>query len=120
MLFRGKPKPATLIHTLVGAWQADTSSGDVRGKITAIFNTDGSWLTRNQMEIRGVAADPITQTGRYRVEALDKQRFRLFTIDDDGRPISTTTRTFIDSNTMINDVGRITFRRVDTQEHPLN
>jgi hypothetical protein len=120
MLFRGKPKPATLIHTLVGAWQADTSSGDVRGKITAIFNTDGSWLTRNQMEIRGVAADPITQTGRYRIEALDKQRFRLFTIDEDGRPISTTTRTFIDSNTMINDVGRITFRRVDTQEHPLN
>jgi len=113
MLFRGKPKSATLIHTLVGEWRADTLSGDVKGEITAIYNTDGSYMTRNRMEIRGVQAPPVTQTGRYRVEPLDKQRFRLFTVDEDGHPVSATVRTFVDSNTMINEVGRITFRRVD-------
>jgi len=113
MLFRGKPKSATLIHTLVGEWRAETLSGDVKGEIIAIFNTDGSYLTRNQMEIRGVQAAPVTQTGRYRVEPLDKQRFRLFTVDEDGHPVSATVRTFVDSNTMINEVGRITFHRVD-------
>jgi hypothetical protein len=120
MLFRGKPKPATLIHTLIGEWHAETLSGDVKGEITAVFNTDGSYQTRNQMEIRGVQANPVTQTGRYRIEPLDKQRFRLFTIDENGQPISTTIRTFVDSNTMINEVGRITFHRVDAREHPLN
>ena len=72
MLFRGKPKPATLVHTLVGAWRAETLSGDVKGEILAWFHEDGSYLTRNQMEIRGVAAQPVTQTGRYRVEPLDR------------------------------------------------
>jgi hypothetical protein len=120
MLFRGKPKQATLIHTLVGEWRADTLSGDVKGEIIAIFNTDGSYLTRNRMEIRGVIANPVVQTGRYRVEPLDKQRFKLFTVDENGQPVSATVRTFVDSNTMINDVGRITFHRVDSQEHRLN
>lgn len=120
MLFRGKQKPASLAHTLVGEWRAETLSGDVRGEITALFNTDGSYLTRNQMEVRGVASTLVTQTGRYRIEPVDKQRFKLFTIDDNGQPLSTTTRTFIDSNTMINEVGRITFRRVDSGEHPFN
>jgi hypothetical protein len=120
MLFRGKPKPATLVHTLVGAWRADTHSGDVKGEILAYFNEDGSYLTRNQMEIRGVPAHPVTQTGRYRVEPLDRTRFKLFTIDENGQPLSTTIRTFIDNNTMINEVGRITFHRVDSNEHPLN
>jgi hypothetical protein len=120
MLFRSKVKPATLVHTLVGAWRADTLSGDVKGEITAIFNTDGSYLTRNQMEIRGVPAHPVTQTGRYRIEPIDKQRFRLFTIDENGQPLSATVRTFVNSNTMINEVGRITFTRVDSEEHPLN
>lgn len=120
MLFRGKPKPATLVHTLIGAWRADTVSGDVKGEITAIFNADGTYMTRNQMEVRGVPTHPVTHTGRYRVEALDRTRFKLFTIDDNGQPLSSTVRTFIDNNTMINDVGRITFHRVDSAEHPLN
>ena len=120
MLFRGKQKPASLAHTLVGEWHAQTLSGDVRGEITAIFNTDGSYQTQNRMEIRGVPATPVTQTGRYRIEAIDKQRFKLFTIDDNGQPLSATTRTFVDSNTMINEVGRITFRRVDSGDHPFN
>ena len=113
MLFRGKPKPATLVHTLVGAWRAETLSGDVKGEILAWFHEDGSYLTRNQMEIRGVAAQPVTQTGRYRVEPLDRTRFKLFTIDENGQPLSSTVRTFIDNDTMINEVGRITFRRID-------
>ena len=120
MLFRGKPKPATLVHTLVGAWRADTLSGDVKGEIIAWFNEDGSYLTRNRMEIRGIAAPPVTQAGRYRVEALDRTRFKLFTIDENGQPLSTTVRTFIDNDTMINEVGRITFHRVDAEAHPLN
>lgn len=120
MLFRGKSKPASLAHTLVGAWRADTMSGDVKGEITAIFNTDGSYLTRNRMEIRGVPADPVTQAGRYRIEALDKQRFKLFTIDENGQPMSTTTRTFVDNDTMINEVGRITFRRIEAGDHLIN
>ncbi len=120
MLFRGKPKSATLIHTLVGEWKADTLSGDVKGEITAIFNTDGSYLTRNQMEIRGVTANPVVQTGRYRVEPLDKQRFRLFTVDENGHALSTTVRTFVDSNTMVNEIGPITFHRVDSVERTLN
>lgn len=120
MLFRGKPKPAALIHTLVGAWRAETLSGDVKGEILAYFNADGSYLTRNRMEIRGVAAQPLTQTGRYRVEALDKTRFKLFSIDENGQPLSSTVRTFIDQDTMVNEVGRITFHRVATDEHPLN
>jgi hypothetical protein len=120
MLFRGKQKPASLAHTLVGEWHAETLSGDVRGEITAVFNTDGSYQTRNRMEIRGVPAPPVTQTGRYRIEPIDKQRFKLFTIDDNGQPLSATVRTFVDSNTMINEVGRITFRRTESGDHPFN
>jgi hypothetical protein len=113
----GKPKP-NLWHAraLVGEWRADTLSGDVRGEITAVFNADGSFTTRNRMDVRGVASDPITQVGRYRVEGIDKTRFRLFTIDENGSPVSTTIRTFIDHNTMMNDVGRITFRRVMAEQ----
>ena len=119
MFFNGKPKTTSFTRTLVGEWRADTSSGDVKGEITAVFNTDGSYLTRNQMEIRGVIADPVTQTGRYRIEAVDKQRFKLFTIDENGQPLSTTIRSFVDKNTMLNEVGRITFRRIEQPEQPL-
>ncbi len=119
MLFGGKPKPTLFSRTLVGEWRADTTSGDVKGEITAVFNTDGSYLTRNRMEIRGVPADPVTQSGRYRIEAVDKARFKLFTIDENGQPISTTVRSFPDKNTMVNEVGRITFKRVEQPEQPL-
>jgi hypothetical protein len=115
----GKPKPTSFTRFLVGEWRAETLSGDVKGQITAVFNTDGTYLTRNQMEVRGVPADPVTQTGRYRIEAVDKQRFKLFTIDENGAPLSTTIRHFPDRNTMINEVGRITFKRVDQTEQPL-
>jgi hypothetical protein len=120
MFFNGKPKQAGFSRTLVGEWQADTLSGDVKGEITAVFNTDGSYLTRNRMEIRGVPAAPVTQTGRYRIEPVDKVRFRLLTIDENGQPVSTTIRSFVDDNTMLNEVGRITFHRVDSGDHPIN
>jgi hypothetical protein len=120
MFFNGKPKQATFSRTLVGEWRADTLSGDVKGEITAVFNTDGSYMTRNRMEIRGVPAAPVTQTGRYRIEPVDKLRFRLLTIDENGQPLSTTIRSFVDDNTMLNEVGRITFRRVDSVENSLN
>jgi hypothetical protein len=119
MFFNGKPKPTSFSRTLVGEWRADTSSGDVKGEITAVFNTDGSYLTRNQMEIRGVPADPVTQTGRYRIEAVDKLRFKLFTIDENGQPLSTTVRSFVDKNTMLNEIGHITFKRVEQPQQPL-
>lgn len=119
MLFRSKPNPTTFARTIVGEWRAETLSGDVKGEITAIFNKDGSYQTRNRMEIRGVPADPVTQTGRYRIEAVDKQRFKLFTIDENGQPLSTTVRSFVNRDTMLNEVGRITFRRVDAGEQPL-
>lgn len=117
----GKPsKPAhSITRTLVGEWRADTTSGEVRGAITAIFNTDGTFMTRNQMDVRGVPTDPLTHVGRYRVEPIDKQRFRLFTVDENNTPISTTVRTFIDANTMVNEIGRITFRRILGDSHEL-
>lgn len=109
----GKPKAQNFTRTLVGEWRAETMSGGVKGEITAVFNTDGTFMTRNQMEIRGVMANPVTQTGRYRIETIDKNRFRLSTIDENGAPISTTVRTFVNRNTMVNEVGRITFLRID-------
>ena len=108
----GKPKASGFHKTLVGEWKADTLSGDVKGEITAVFHTDGTFFTRNKMEVRGVPADPVTHTGRYRIEAVDKSRFKLFTIDENGAPLSATVRTFVDRNTMMNEVGRITFRRI--------
>ena len=118
MLF-GKPKPQNFTRTLVGEWTADTLSGDVKGHIMSVFNTDGTYVTRNRMEVRGVPADPVTHTGRYRVEAVDKTRFKLFTIDENGQPVSATVRTFVDRNTMVNEVGRITFKRVEQPLQPL-
>jgi len=112
MLFGRKPKPASFSRTLVGEWRADTLSGDVKGEITAVFHADGSFMTHNRMEIRGVPAPPVIQTGRYRIEPVDKLRFRLFTIDENGQPVSNTVRSFVDPDTMLNEVGRITFRRV--------
>ena len=40
-------------------------------------------------------------------------------IDENGQPLSTTIRSFVDNNTMLNEVGRITFRRVEQPEQPL-
>ncbi len=120
MFFGGKSKHPVFSRTLVGEWRADTLSGDVKGEITAVFNTDGSYLTRNKMEVRGVPTPPVTQTGRYRVEPVDKNRFRLLTIDENGLPLSATIRSFVNENTMLNEVGRITFHRVDAVEHPIN
>src|SRR5262245_31960997 len=77
MFSRAKPDKS-ITRTLVGEWRADTSSGEVRGAITATFNTDGTFVTRNQMDVRGVPSDPLTHVGRYRVEPIDRQRFRLF------------------------------------------
>jgi hypothetical protein len=118
-MFFGKSKTNNFSRNLVGEWRADTLSGDVKGEITAIFHADGAFMTRNKMEVRGVAAVPVTQTGRYRIEPVDKQRFKLFTIDENGQPVSTTVRHLVDRNTMVNEVGRITFRRVEEELKPL-
>lgn len=113
----GKPKSGDgFLRVLVGEWHADTSSGDVTSSITAEFTADGAFQTHNVMEIRGVAKPMATQVGRFRIEAVDKQRFRLLTIDENGAPLSATVRTFIDRDTMVNEVGRITFHRVRPSE----
>ncbi|MDZ4759846.1 MAG: hypothetical protein SGJ21_02070 [Alphaproteobacteria bacterium] len=109
----GKPKTGEAFsRQIIGEWRAETASGDVTGAITAVFSEDGSFLTRNRLDVRGVEGDRSTQVGRFRIEPVDKQRFRLFTIDDNGVPLTTTTRTFLDRDTMVNEVGAITFRRV--------
>lgn len=113
----GTRKPViSITRTLVGEWRAETISGDVRGVITATFNSDGTFLTRNQLDRRGIPADPVTQVGRYRVEPLDKLRFRLFTVDENGAPMSSTVRSFVDKDTMVNEVGNITFHRAPAPE----
>lgn len=112
-LMFGKPKAApSFARSLVGEWRAETSSGEVTSTITAIFNEDGSFVVRNQMDVRGAHALPVTQAGRYRVEPIDKQKFKLHTIDENGVPLTSTLRTFVDKDTMVNEVGAITFRRV--------
>lgn len=108
----GKRKPVVSItRTLVGEWHAETTSGDVRGVITAVFNSDGTFLTRNQLDRRGIPTDPVTQVGRYRVEPIDKDRFRLFTVDENGQPLATAVRAFVDNDTMVNEGGKVTFKR---------
>ncbi len=83
----GKTKAApSFARTLVGEWRAETVSGEVTSAITAIFNEDGSFVIRNQMDVRGARTGPVMQAGRYRVEAVDRQRFRLHTIDENGAP----------------------------------
>lgn len=108
----GKRKPVVSItRTLVGEWHAETTSGDVRGVITAVFNSDGTFMTRNQLDRRGIPTDPVTQVGRYRVEPIDKDRFKLFTVDENGQPLATAVRAFVDNDTMINEGGKVTFKR---------
>lgn len=115
-LMFGKTKAApSFARTLVGEWRAETVSGEVTSAITAIFSEDGSFVVRNQMDVRGARTGPVTQAGRYRVEPVDRQRFRLHTIDENGVPLTSTMRTLIDNDTMTNEVGRITFRRVAAQ-----
>lgn len=109
----GKPKSGdSFLKTLIGDWRAETASGDVHSLIEATFNADGSFQTRTHIDIRGVPKPPSTQVGRFRLEAVDKQRFKLLAIDDNGAPLSTTVRAFINRDTMVNEVGRITFHRV--------
>lgn len=113
VLVFGKPKPApSFARQLVGEWKAETASGDVTSVITAVYGEDGSFLIRNQMGVRGAQSGPTTQAGRYRVEPIDKQKFKLHTIDENGSPLTSTLRTFLDKDTMVNEVGAITFKRV--------
>ena len=44
----GKPKAQNFTRTLVGEWRAETMSGGVKGEITAVFNTDGTFMTRTR------------------------------------------------------------------------
>ena len=112
-LMFGKPKAApSFARSLVGEWRAETASGEVTSAITAVYNEDGSFIVRNKLDVRGAPAGPVTQAGRYRVEPIDKQKFKLHTIDENGLPLTSTLRTFLDKDTMINEVGRITFKRV--------
>ncbi len=110
-MFGKQKKPDTFSGRLIGEWRAETVSGDVHGAITAIFREDGTFLTRNQLDVRGKAAAPISQAGRYRVEPVDRTRFKLFMIDENGAPLATSLRTFVDEQTMLTEIGRISFRR---------
>jgi hypothetical protein len=120
-MFFGKPKIVNnFARQLVGEWHADAHSGDITNDITAIFSEDGSFLTRNHVGARGAAGGALShaQAGRYRVEPVDKLRFRLFLIDENGAPLSATVRTFLDADTMVNEVGQTTFRRVPASAAP--
>jgi hypothetical protein len=120
-LMFGKPKAApSFARSLVGEWRAETSSGDVTSSITAVYAEDGSFIVRNEMDVRGAKTGPVTQAGRYRVEPVDKQKFKLHTIDENGLPLTSTLRTFLDKDTMVNEVGRITFKRVVTEDRMLD
>ena len=96
---------------LVGEWRAEAVRGDVVSHIFATFNGDGTFHIRTEVE-NGGHQPPRSQFGRYRVEAIDKERFRIITIDEFGSPTGSSVRRYIDENTMLNELGQITFQRV--------
>lgn len=96
---------------LIGEWRAEMARGEVRSAIHAIFNGDGSFSVRTKVT-GGGEGKARTQVGRYRIETVDKTRFKLVTIDENGAPMGTSIRTFLDEDTMLNEMGQTQFRRV--------
>ena len=107
----GKKSAPSFGVRLIGEWRAETVRGEVTSAIRAIYNGDGSFSVRTQ--VTGASeGKPRTQVGRYRIEPIDRSKFRIVTIDENGSPLGSSTRTFIDDNTMLNEMGQTTFQRV--------
>lgn len=109
-----KPKPVDMFsRRLVGEWRAETasSSGQVSGVITAIFEATGVYLIRRELE-GTEGANTVSQSGRFRVEPIDKTRFKLTLADEDGAPAYSSIRSFPDADTMLVEAGRTIFQRV--------
>ena len=111
MFGMGKKRAPSVGVLLIGEWRAETARGEVKSAIHAIYNGDGSFSVRTKVT-GGGEGKPRTQVGRYRVETIDRSRFRIVTIDENGAPMGTSIRTFVDDNTMLNEMGRTTFQRV--------
>lgn len=107
----GKKRMPSVGVLLIGEWRAETVRGEVKSAIQAIYNGDGSFSVRTKVT-GGGEGKPRTQVGRYRVETLDRSRFRIVTIDENGAPMGSSIRTFVDDNTMLNEMGQTTFQRV--------
>ncbi len=97
---------------IIGEWRAEAASGQAHSVITATFYADATFLIHTELHGPGDSNRAITQAGRYRVEPVDKSRFRLFTVDEEGAPQAPSIRTFADDNTMVTEVGRLTFTRI--------
>lgn len=111
MFGMSKKRSPSLGVRLIGEWRAETERGEVKSAIHAIYNGDGSFSVRTKVT-GGGESKPRTQVGRYRIETIDRSRFRIITIDENGAPMGSSIRTFIDDNTMINEMGNTTFQRV--------
>ncbi|MEZ5937712.1 MAG: hypothetical protein R3C52_05780 [Hyphomonadaceae bacterium] len=108
----GKPKPVdTFTRRLIGEWRAETSSGQVSGVIVAVFNPDGSFHTRSEVNGAEGPASHTSQAGRFRVDPIDRERFRLSLFDEEGSETYTSVRSFPDPTTMLTEVGRVKFTR---------
>ena len=107
----GKKNSPKFGARLVGQWRAEAVRGDVVSHIHAEYHGDGTFHIRTEVENGGQQA-PRSQFGRYRVEQVDKDRFRIITIDEYGSPMGQSVRHFVDDNTMVNEIGPITFQRV--------
>ena len=109
----GKAKTIDSIsRRIIGEWRAEAASGHAHSVITATFYADATFFVRTELTGPGETSRAISQAGRYRVEPIDKTRFRLFTVDEEGTPQPPSIRTFADENTMVTEVGRLTFSRV--------
>lgn len=111
MFGMSKKRTPSLGVRLIGEWRAETARGEVKSAIHAIYNGDGSFSVRTKVT-GGGEGKPRTQVGRYRIETIDRSRFRIITIDENGAPMGSSVRTFVDDNTMINEMGQTTFQRI--------
>lgn len=107
----GKKREPSVGLRLIGSWRAESKRGEATSLIQAVYHDDGSFAVRTSF---GGAQEmqPRTQVGRYRVESIDKQRFRLVTIDENGAPLGSSVRRFLDEDTMLNEMGETRFKRV--------
>lgn len=112
VLFAKPITSADLTRRLVGLWRATAVSGSASNLIEVTFNSGGDFLLRTRLDVRGKAGAPVTQVGRFRVEPIDKRQFRLFLTDEFGVPMSSSVRRFVDSDTMMSEIGHTLFRRL--------
>ena len=65
-----------------------------------------------------IVADVDPALGVGRITGFENHQGRT-AIGPAARPLSTTVRSFVDKNTMLNEVGRITFKRAEQPQQPL-